>query len=237
MKKILLTFIALMTVLAVPAYSKKCEEAKLSLSSEATIRKPADELQMKIGVVTISETAEKALAENSLKMQAVIESLEAAGLTSDEYHTEHFFINPTYSSWTCYQPADWKPSIIGYEVSNMLSIHTKKIDMAGKIIDVANKAGANSVSEIRFNLNNPRDYWKEALTAATENAISDAETIASVSGVQLKRLLNVSLNNTYVYAPYMQASFSSMDCGFVPPIEPCEVSITAYVSIVYEIAE
>jgi hypothetical protein len=206
----------------------------LTLSANAAIHKPSDELQMKIGVVTLATTAESALFENSTKMQDVIENLNLTGLTTDDYETSHFSINPTYTPYPLNPPLDWKPSINGYEVTNTILIHTPKLNLAGKIIDVAHRSGANSITEVRFALRNPRDYWTEALTAAGANAVKDAQAIASATGVRLVRVRSISLNHTHVSAP--QLNIACIDSrGSAPPIEPGEVSITANVTLVYEI--
>ncbi len=214
------------------------EASKLSLTAQATIHKPADELQMKIGVVTIADDAETALSENSNKMQAVIDSLLASGLTREEYETGHFSIHPTYTPYPQNPPADWKATINGYEVSNALTIHTDKMDMAGKFIDASNKAGANSVSNISFSLHDPRIYWKDALAAATTNAMEDAQAIALTAGVQLGRVISINLNHTTVAAHHLDGNYvakAMMAGGAMPSIEPGDVKIDASISIVYEI--
>lgn len=208
---------------------------KLTLSAQATIYKPADELHLKIGVINIRDTAEEALTENSAKMQKVIVALEESGLTKKDYETGQFSIHPTYTPYPTYPPVDWKPSINGYEVSNSIIIHTDKLGIAGKIIDVANKAGANNITDVNFGLHNPRIYWTEALSAATAHAISDAQAISSAANVELVRILSVSLDNTNVTSPYINTAFFAKEMGSAPPIEPGEVHITASVTIVYEI--
>jgi uncharacterized protein len=234
---ILLSTIAL--ALPIASYADAASECpKLKLSAQATICKPSDELQLTIGVVNYGDTAEITLAENSSRMQSVIASLEAAGLTDDEYETGQFSIQPTYTPYPKEPPINWKPSINGYEVNNSIIIHTEKLDMAGKFIDVANKAGANSISDIRFGLHNPRDYWSEALGAAAANAISDAQAIASAARVNLVRILSITLDNTNVVSPQVNAAYlaKAMISDSAPPIEPGEVSITANVTLVYEIS-
>jgi len=105
---------------------------KLTLSASATIWKPSDELQLKIGVITLGDTAEGALAENSGKMSEVLARLQMGGLTKDDYETSQFSIKPTYTPCPQYPQPNWRPSINGYEVSNSILIHTPKLDMAGK---------------------------------------------------------------------------------------------------------
>ncbi|MBF8262935.1 MAG: putative periplasmic immunogenic protein [Parachlamydiales bacterium] len=208
---------------------------KLHLSASATIWKPSDELQLKIGVITLGETAEGALAENSGKMRKILASLEMVGFDKNDYETSQFSINPTYTPYPQNPPPHWRPSINGYEVTNSILIHTPKLDMAGQVIDLANQAGANSITDIRFGLRHSRDYWTEALTAAGTNAISDAQAIARATGVQLIRVLSITLNHTQVRSPQINLPCMAKVGDASPPIEPGEVSIEANVTLVYEI--
>jgi uncharacterized protein YggE len=230
MKKLCLLFL----VCALFTLEASQEVSKLTLNATATVWKPSDELQLKIGIVTLGETAGDALAENSAKMNAVLIELQRIGLTRDEYETHQFSIQPTYTPAPLHPPANWKPSINGYEVTNTLLVRTAQLDLAGRIIDAANAAGSNQISDIRFGLKNSREYWSEALTAAGRNAVRDAEAIAAATGVRLVRVLSISLNNTQV-----QGREIGMMCmargAAATPIEAGDVSITANVSVVYEI--
>lgn len=231
--------LCLLLVLAFPRESiaKKAEEeiSKLTLSAQAFIRKPADELQFKIGVVTLNSEADTALVENSIRMESVIKSLEAAGLERSEYETGHFTVHPTYTPYPKNPPDDWKPSINGYEVTNSILIHTSKLDDAGKLIDAANKGGANKVDNIRFTLHDPHTYRDEAIKIATANALSDAKAIASAAGVRLVRILSINLDSSSLQNPQESTLYFARGADGVPPIEAGEVSLTANVTVVYEI--
>lgn len=204
----------------------------LTLSASATIQKPSNEIQMKIGSITIGSTAEEALTENSICMEQVLYALRALHLTNEDYETCQFSINPTYTPYPKDPPLNWKPSINGYEVTNTLLIHTDKLELAGRIIDEANRAGANSITDIRFTLRNSRDYWTEALSAAGANAVRDAQAIASATGVKLIRILSITLNHTQIHSPQINLACMAKSAT---PIEPGEISITANVNLVYEI--
>lgn len=210
---------------------------KLTLSAQATLHKPADELQLTVGVVNFGDNAETALTENSAKMQEVIKAIEEIGLSKSEYETGHFDIHPTYAPHPKDPPPDWKPKINGYEVSNSVSIKTSKLDIAGKLVDAVNKAGANRVENIRFVLHDSRTHWNEAISAATANAISDAKTIAVAASVRLVRLVSIALENANVITPRPNQIYfaRAMASEVEPPIEPGEVTITANVSLIYEI--
>ncbi len=209
-------------------------QPRLSVSAQATIFKPADQLQLSIGVITLNDTAEEALAENSDRMDAIITSLESAGLQQAEYKTGNFSIRPTYSPYPKNPPPNWKSTITGYEVSNSLSIQTQKLEIVGKLIDAASKAGANNIENIHFNLHDPRMHWDEAISQATTNAAHDARIIASAANVKLGRPLSISLENQQVVVP-RALGFAKMSAESVPPIEAGNIEISAAVNIVYEI--
>lgn len=209
----------------------------LSITGEAILYKPADQLQMNIGVVNVAETAEAALSENSSRMDAIIRNLQNSGLDPTEYETGRFSIHPKYSPYPKDPPPNWAPYIVGYEVSNILFIHTDKIEAAGRIIDAANKSGANNVDNISFTLHNPRQFWSDAVHDAAENAVMDAQVLADATGVRLGRILSLNLDN-----PNSSGNSNTMmymaksDSGSVTtPILPGNISIKARVSIVYEI--
>ena len=221
-----------LSVVSLDAFAQ--DVPKLTLSASARIWKPADELQLKIGIITLGLTAEEALEENSFKMRNVIDNLKGAGLNKDDYETSQFSINPTYTPYPVNPPPNWRQTINGYEVVNSILIHTDKLDMEGKVIDLANKAGANSITDIRFGLRSARDYWNEALIAAGMNAVSDAQAIAAATGVRLVRVLSISLNNTQVRSPQVNYDTFAKAAAMVP-IEAGEVSLEANVTLVYEI--
>jgi uncharacterized protein len=208
----------------------------LTLTASASIKKPADELQFRIGVVTVNDTAEEALATNSYKMRQIISSLEDAGLTNDDYETLQFSINPTYTPYPHNPPVNWKPTINGYEVTNSLLVHTTDLELIGTLIDYATKAGATNITDIRFGIRNPKKYWNEALAAAGANAIRDAETLAKATGVRLIRVLSLNLNQMRVNSPPVHmACFAKAAMDSAPPIEAGDLTIDAQVSLVYEI--
>ncbi|MBA2728885.1 MAG: SIMPL domain-containing protein [Parachlamydiaceae bacterium] len=238
--KILQMLLPALTLLAtnVMASDSFDNRSKLSLTAHSTLSVPADELQLSIGVVTLSDTAEAALAENSSKMQAIIATIEAAGLPKSDYKTSRFSIHPNYTPYPKDPPQNWKPSIVGYEVSNAINIKTDKLDLAGKLIDTASKAGANNIENISFGLKDQRSHWDQSITQATTNAKNDAEVIARAANIKLVKLLEVSLENTNLIAPQQSdMRFTKfMAAEATPPIKAEDIEINSSVNVVYEIA-
>lgn len=219
------------------AFSGLHDVPHITLNASANIKKPADELQFKIACVSHSEDAETALEKNSQHMHEIIYQLKSLGLDSDEYETAQFSINPTYTPYPQHPPANWRPSINGYEVNNTIFVHTTQLEIVGSIIDAATKAGASSITDIRFGLKDPRQYYNEALSLAGANAIKDAQVIAKATGVKLKRVLSINLSQMRVNSPqvHMACFAKAANMDQAPPIEAGDLSIEAHVNLVYEI--
>lgn len=211
---------------------------KLSVSGQANLRKPADELNMTIGVTNTNSSAQEAIKENSARMQSVINALDKLGLAKSDYQTGHFSITPTYTPYPKNPPPDWRQTINGYEVNNSVQIRTDKLHLAGQIIDSTSKSGANTINNIHFALKDRREYGDEALTAATKNAIADAKVIADAAGVKLLRLLSISLNSTPSVSPRMNTYAKTYAAESAPtPIEPGDIDISADVLVIFEIGQ
>ncbi len=212
----------------------------LTVRGAAQLEKPADELRIRVGVVTESDEATIALRENSRQMNDVIDALKKTGLTDKEYQTSQFQIQPMYTRRPRQAPVDWKPKIVGYRVSNSLNVKTEKLELAGELIQAANEAGANSIDSISFGLADPRTHRGEAIRAATANALTDARTLADAAGLRLVRVLSITLDQAAAPRPIpiqrMSAGMAMAEAA-PPPIQPGDVTVHANVTVVYEIAE
>lgn len=221
--------------------TRKLEDTpKLTVRGDVELKKPADQLRLRVGVVTEHREAAQALDANNTRMLEVVEALKRVGLSKDEYETGRFRVRPNYSRRPRQASPEWKPQIVGYEVVNDVLIKTHQLDMAGEIIEETNRVGANTIEVLGFTLAKPRTYRGEAIAGATKNALSDAKALAEAAGLDLVRILSIQLDqmSSPVSERMMQRGGMAMaaDGGSAPPITPGDVTIRAGVTIVYEIA-
>ncbi len=213
---------------------------QLTVRGDATLHKPADQMRLRVAVVTEADEATAAVSQNNRRMADVIAAIEKAGLDKTEYQTGRFSIQPRYSRRPRQADATWTRRIIGYGVTNSLAIRTMKLDLAGKIIEAANNAGANSIDAISFDLANPRTHRAEAIAAATGNARSDAAILARAADVRLVRIISIHLGSGGAPPPgprmFRAESMVAASVVSAPPIQPGDVPVQASVTIVYEIA-
>lgn len=233
------TALLLISSPALMAAQNTAENPRLAVHGEAELLVPADQLQLDIGVIASAQTVEQAIAINGRQMQKIEKALLDIGLNKQEYQTSRFEIQPNWSS----QPRDantsWRSEIVGYTITNKFQIKTTRLDLAAKIIDAGSKAGANSIDSIVFDLSDPRKHKDKAIRVATQNAITDAKSLADSASVQLDRIISISLDEANsipqyknIYAPH--ARFAMGDAESTP-IKAGDVTVRASVSLVYQL--
>lgn len=149
----------------------------------ATRSVAADKAVIQLGVSTEGKTAQEAASRNATALTAVLAALEKAGVDRQEISTGYFSVSPRYEYRD--QPQGGPPRLVGYNVDNMVTVTTLKLDSSAKIIDQALAAGANRVDSVSFVLSDPRSHESDALAEAVLKARSDAARTAEAAGVKL----------------------------------------------------
>lgn len=236
---------------AVPAQDQPVQPPKpergpivpqLTVRGEAQLERPADQLHLHLGVATNATEAAQAIQDNSRAMDSIIAAIQKLGLGKGEFETGRFNVQPQYAPRPRQPEPDWRPRIVGYQVTNTLHIKTKKLELAGDLIQASTDAGANSVESIYFDLADQRKHRAEAIEEATKNAVADANVLAKASNQKLVRVLSINLDNAFAPPPVPQYDMvrrggaAAAEMVAAPPIAPGEITITASVTMVYEIA-
>ena len=213
-------------------------EQTISVTGSATSSSSPDTLVVILGVESEAKTANESLSKNSNSLNSVISSLSNSGISKDSIQTSNFTIYPLYE-WSDVKD---EQILIGYRVSNILSIQTDKIDSAGDIIDSAVSSGANRVDNVSFQLSD--DKLQKISDDLIADAINDAKQKAEKALVPLKQKIvgvkSVVLhdNMTPYYESPMRASFD----GFAEsmksaPILSGDEEIRTDVSVVFYISQ
>ena len=212
------------------------ELPKLTVSGSASVKKPADQLNMSVGVVTQNPDVQKAVQANREKMVLVLEAVRKAGLTEKEYKTGTFQIVPQYEQPPKEPRPDWRPAIAGFEVRNTLTLQTSKIELAGPLIDAVARQGANLVEEIAFTLQDMQQAKGEAIALAVAQARAFAQAASKEAGVTLGDLLELSVNPMLIMPRSLRMEkFALAAPEAATPIAPGDVEVTATVSMIYAI--
>ena len=211
----------------------------ISVTGTASASSESDTLIVVLGVESEAKTANESLSKNSNSLNSVISSLTGTGISEDDIQTSNFRIYPLYD----FSDSKDKQILIGYRVSNMLSIQTDKIDSAGNIIDAAVSSGANRVDNVSFQLSDEKS--QKISDNLIANAITDAKQKAEKALAPLKQQI-VGVKSVVIHdnvMPYydspMRASFDGMAMESSmksAPIMSGDEEITTNVSVIFYIA-
>lgn len=209
-----------------------------------------DLLRIGLGVETQELTAAQSQSENGAKINAIKASLMANGVAENNIQTSQYSVypvttnrkvcpssNPGCADWE----AQWVQEVVGYKTVHMLTVENTNLDSAGTLVDSAVRAGANKVDSVSFTLKDAtRKGIEDSLAAeAMADAKAKAGRIASGLGVRVGKVLSASMNRYYypepVYRNMMGAAEASYDGG--TGFSPGELTLTAYSSVAFEIAQ
>jgi uncharacterized protein YggE len=145
-----------------------------------------DRYTFTVGVQTVAATVDQALNENNSRVASVLAALKAAGAKNEEVRTANFNIFPQQD----YQQGKL-PRIVGYQVSNDVTVRRTSLTDAGKMLQIAVNAGVNSASGLNFEVSDPTRGRDAGLQAAFADARAKAALLAQASGRTLGRVLTI----------------------------------------------
>jgi uncharacterized protein YggE len=209
----------------------------LSVSGEGEVRAVPDQAQLSAGVVTQGKTAAQALAANSTAMNSVFAALKKRGVPEKSITTSNFSINPQYPPYRQDAPQEDRTRIIGYEVSNQVTVILDDVSKVGATLDALVASGANQAGGVSFTIRDPKPLMKEAREEAVKEALAKAQTLAKAAGVTLGAIISISEGGGYQPMPVFAGKVMRMDAAAAPPapVAPGEQSLTVNVSITWEI--
>lgn len=187
-----------------------------------------------VGVHTEKPTAAEAVSANNAQTQQVIDALKAFGVEEKDIHTSSFSIWPIDR----YDPATGTATGEKYySVDNTIYITARDLTKLGALLDTVIKAGANTINSVQFDLSDKTQAMKEARAAAVKNAQEQAQELAGLAGVNLAVITSISYTDStpYVYAEFGRGGGGGAGIQANVPIEPGQMTITANVSVTYEI--
>ncbi len=209
----------------------------LTVGGEGKVTAPPDMALITLGVVSEADAAKVALQSNSEAMNGIVAALKAEGIEARDLQTSGFSVDPVYS-----QPpqndnnsASFKPEIVGYRVTNNLTLRIRDLTRVGPLLDKVVTLGANSISGPTFTVEDPAPLQDQARQAAVKDALRKAKLYAEAAGITLGPIFRIE--EGYASSPQpLAAGAARFDLAAAPPpIEGGELSFDAQVTLSWTI--
>lgn len=199
---------------------------RLKLEGTGTVRVEPDVAAAVLGVVTEGLQLGEVQRENAAKIAQVVDTLVSMGVDKSDIQTQAYTIEPRYDY------VEGKQIFRGYRVVHNLSVTIREPARSGDVIDAAVRSGANTVGSIRFSVTEPGAYYRQALSAAVEDAQYKAVALGGRMGIQISRVpcqvTEMSSSLSPVATPYMLQAAEA-----ATPVQPGQLEITARVETVF----
>lgn len=235
---LLLGFLMMLPILAQAHEKEYPEKPILTVSSTSSVSASPDTAFISLGVETAGKSLAEAQRQNHLVMQKVLDRLRDLKIEKERIQTTSFSVTPQYRPPSKRSPEGvaMPPEIIGYQVSNTVSVEVRELEKVPAVIDESLGVGANRFHGLQWAVKDEQQLRLAALNAAATKAREKAAALSRSLNVKLSRLLNVTEGGHLVRpAPYLGRAMAAMESAPDAPISPGELKVEATVTLIYEL--
>jgi uncharacterized protein len=203
----------------------------ITVNSTATVQASPDEAVVGLGVHSEAAGSADAFAQNARDMQSVLDALKAAGIQDKDIQTTNVSLQQRVSKRGT--PGEQQVFV----ASNAIRVTIHDLSSVGSVIDAAVTAGADSVTDIRFQLANPDAVRTDALTKAVDGARAKADALAHAADASVVRVVTIDEQN--YQPPIYDAPMASAALGAAvatPVVPPSSLDVTETIRVVWEIS-
>ena len=150
---------ALAAAMAAPAAARAAEPLppRIVVSGEGESTVAPDMAILSLTVMREAKSAREALDADNDAMASVIAAMKSAGIAERDLQTAGIQISPRYN-YSNKPDGSQQADLVGYQVTNTLSVRVHDIDKTGEILDKAVSLGVNQGGDISFTNEDPAAF-------------------------------------------------------------------------------
>lgn len=213
--------------------------ASISVSGDGEVTAVPDIATIVFTVRESAKTVPDAQKLTETKIAKGLKELEALGVDKKDTKTFSYSVNPKYETVSCTMyscpPSVSSPKIIGYEVTQSISVKVRKVEQAGEVFGVLGKANITEMTGPDFTVDDLEKVQADAKAIAIKKAQEKATVLANSLGVSLGSIISFSddSNNGGYYPMYAKAMSSDMVSSQAVSLPQGENVIKSRVTITY----
>lgn len=176
------------------------QQVGIWVTGRGEVTAPPDLVTLSVGVESRAATVQAARVQAAEAMDLMLQALDARGIEELDIQTQFFNISPEY----VWNDRDRHQELVGYIVSNQVSVKIRDLDSAGLVIDDVAEAGGDLVriNSIRFGIEDTEALESQARENAVADLMAKAQQFADLTNVTLGKL--VFLSETGGFVPNVQ---------------------------------
>jgi uncharacterized protein YggE len=217
----------------------------ISVSGNAEIHVVPDEVKITVGIETLDQVLKTSKARNDDIVTAALAAAEEHGVAKDQMKTDYLSIEPEH----LYQHG--VRTFKGYQVRRTIVITLREVPRFEDLLTALLEAGVNHVHGVDFRTTELRKHRDKARALAIKAAREKAEALAAELGETVGQPRSIGEGRSGWYSGYgwwgargynMMAQNVAMPSGSVDssmdgPTPPGRITVSASVSVSFELAE
>ena len=201
-------------------------ERLITVTGHGMVAVAPDTATIRIGVTSQGKTAREASAANAQQMTKVLTAIEQSGIAKKDIQTSRLSLQPQYDA------KNGANRLLGFQVTNQITVRIHNIDNLPSLLDKAIAAGANEMSGIEFLVSGESKLLDQARADAIADAHRKAVLYAQAAGAKVGKVVAIVEQGASPPPQPFQALRSS---GAAVPVAPGEQMLRATVTVSYEL--
>lgn len=204
----------------------------ITIDGEGKITSKPTLAKIDVGLYSEGLNVPSVQTKNAQTVNAITAGLKALGIKDADLQTSNYSISPKYDYTNGVQ------RVIGYTVSQSLTVNVRDLAKVGDAIAKATELGANQINGVNFTIDDPTEQKLEARKKAIDDARKKAQELADAMGVTLVKVVTFSESSSPTPSPMpyaMRAMDSAGVTAIAPDIQAGSLDVVAHVSVTFEI--
>lgn len=174
---------------------------------------------------------------NSEKMNAITNLVKERGIKERDLKTLQYNLTPRYTYPVCAGGICPPATIDGYTLTQSLEVKVRDTDKLSDLLAGVVEKGANTVSDVRFVLDDDTDVKSEAREEAIAKAKEKAKATAKAAGFRLGELVTLYESSDMTPQAYYDAMGGAMEMSAkaAPALQPGTQPTKVTVTLTYEV--
>jgi uncharacterized protein YggE len=202
----------------------------ITVPGEGRISVRPDLADLRVGISLTEKTVQAARTAGALALQGVLSRLRTLGVKDRDIQTSILSMTPAYD-YSDRNP----PRLVGYSLTNAVSVIVRDLERVADIIDGALTSGATTLDSVSFRVADPGPSQRKARELAVADARARAETLAAAAGVDIDGVAAISEGGAATPFEFMPQMRSLAAKDESTPVEAGMNEISVSVTVTFTI--
>ncbi|OGZ73829.1 MAG: hypothetical protein A2908_01310 [Candidatus Staskawiczbacteria bacterium RIFCSPLOWO2_01_FULL_38_12b] len=224
---------------------------EISVSGEGKAYIKPDIATISFGVNTREMKSQDAVNKNNETMNAVIKTVKDLGVDQKDIQTTLYNLTPVYeydypvmmpssigASEKMYPvPSRGERVFKGYSLDQQIFVKIRNFDNINPVLDKAAAAGATTIGELQFTIDDPEKVRAEAREKAIAQAKEKMDSLVKQSGLHVGKLVNVYEGYSNYPQPLYGMGGASLEksADVAPQIQTGQMEVSTTVTLTYQV--